>query len=147
MLADYLAAEELIIARLTERVGSVRAVLSAADLAGVQEAKQTTPALHVVYDGDRLGDSAGRGIANQVYQRWLVITAVRSARGQRTGAGAREAAGPIISAVLQALLGWAPSDEHQPLVRTSAPRPHFSAGGFAYFPLAFETRIDTGGLP
>ncbi len=146
-MADYLAAEGLIVGRLEASLGAqVRAVFSAADLAGVAEQAQITPAVHVVYDGDRLGDEAGRHRAQQVYQRWLVIVAVRNAKGQATGKGARESAGPIISAVLAALQGWQPSPDHQPLRRIDAPRPVFSPGGFAYFPLAFETRIDTEGL-
>lgn len=143
MLEDYLCAEQLIIERLRQQIPDLRAVLAAADLADLTEAQQTTPAVHVIYDGDRLGDSAGRGAGQMVYQRWLTVVTVRSARGQRSGAGAREVAGPIITEVIQSLAGWAPSDAHQPLVRVSAPRPHYSAGGYAYIPLAWETRIVT----
>lgn len=146
MIADYLAAEALIIARLEDRLAADGVkVLAAADLAGVEERKQIVPAVHVLYDGDRLGQSVSRGIQHQVYQRWFAVVAVRNARGQATGAAARSAAGPLITKTIQALAGWAPSSDHQPLVRVSAPRPRFSPGGFAYFPLAFETRIETGG--
>lgn len=138
---NYLSAESLIIERLRTQVTGVRAVLSAADLAGVEEAKQVTPALHVLYDGDDLGDRAADGADGIVRQRWLVIVAVRNARGQASGAGAREVAGPIILQVLAALGGWQPDEEHGELVRIAAPRPAFSPGGFAYFPLAFHTAI------
>jgi len=144
MLGDYLAAEGLIRARLEAGVTGAR-VLAAADLSGIPESAQVTPALHVVYDGDRLGDDGGRHRGQQVYQRWLVVVAVRNAAGQRSGAGARQAAGPLLSAVLSALLGWSPSPDHQPMKRIDAPRPAFTPGGFAYFPLAFETRINTEG--
>lgn len=142
---SYLDAEQLIIDQLKLRVPDVRAVFSTAELVGVEEAAQVTPALHVIYDGDRLAGSAGRGAAQTVYQQWIVVVAVRSARDQRGGSGARYNAGPIINDALAALSGWQPSNLHGPLQRVQAPLPGYSQGGFGYFPLAFESAIVTGG--
>lgn len=141
MIDDYLVAEDLLINHLMAQVSSFKTVLGAADLSGVAENKQITPAGHVVYGGDRLGSDAGRHESQFVYQKWLVVIAVKNVRDQKTGAGARREAGPLITASLKALQGWSPGDEFQPLKRVGAPSPHFSPGGYAYFPLAFETRI------
>jgi hypothetical protein len=140
----YLAAEALIAERLAERLPGGTHVLTAADLAGVEARAQLTPAAHVVYDGDRLGDAGGRGLAQVVWQRWLVVIAVRNRREALSGAAAREDAGTLIAAALAALAGWAPSASHGPLARVQAPRPAYEAG-FLYVPLAFETRLITVG--
>ncbi len=144
-MPHYLSAESIISARIEDQVPGLRAVLPVADLAGVTEAQQVTPAVYVIYDGDRIGQSAGRGVSQQIHQRWIAVVAVRNARDQRAGAAAREEAGPLIDALLAALDGWAPSLLHQPLVRISGPGPAFTPGGFGYFPFVFETRITTGG--
>jgi hypothetical protein len=143
-MADYLAAEALIIQRLQSQVPGMKA-LSAADLADVAEAKQTTPAFHVLYHGDRLVDAQGRGQAQAVAQRWMIVITVRTARDQGKGGAARNTAGPHLDAALKALSGWEPDQSHGALRRVAAPRPVYSKGGFAYFPLAFETVVETLG--
>ena len=143
---DYLGAEPLLLERLREQVEGVRAVLSAADLAGVAESKQPTPALHVLYGGytpgEQLKGSQGRVQAS--HQRWVVVVAVRNLRTPHTGEDARGEAGPLLSAVLEALQGWRPSAEHTPLELAAGPAPGFSKG-YGYFPLAFATRVVTRG--
>ncbi len=143
-MADYLAAEPLIIQRLQSQIANM-AVLSAADLADVVEAQQTTPAIHVLYDGDRLVDAQGRGQAQAVAQRWMIVIAVRNARDQGKGGKARGTAGPHLDAALKTLSGYELSTGHGALKRVPAPRPVYSKGGFAYFPLAFETVVETLG--
>lgn len=145
MVADYLSAEPLIVARLRDQVEAVpdANVLTAADLAGVEARAQHTPALHVIYDGDEPAGEAGQseyGDTQVVQQRWLVVVAVRSARDTLGGAGARALAGPLLVAVIQALAGWRPSADHSPMVRANAPRPVFDAG-FAYYPQLYRTTI------
>jgi hypothetical protein len=94
----------------------------------------------VIYDGDRLGDSAGRGQAQNVQQRWLVVLAARNATQGDGGAALQGEAGILLSKLLAALQGWAPSAEHRPLRRVAAPRPGYSPA-FAFYPLAFECQI------
>lgn len=145
--ADYLADEALIVARLKlKTTGFGNNVLNAADLAGVEQTKQITPAVFVIYIGDRLGKEAGRGIGQEVFQQWAVVVAVRNARSQRTGEGARSDAGPLMTEVIAALQGWEPATGRRPLKRIQAPwRPKYSPGGYAEFPLAFETELNTLG--
>ena len=144
-MGNHLALEPLLIARLKAEVADFRAVLGMADLASMQEAGQTTPAAHVIYQGDTLpgGDSrAGQGAVQMVVQTWLVVVAVRNVRDTVGGGAAREEAGLLITLTLKALSGWA-APGYRPLVRVNAPRPGFNAG-YAYFPLAFEARMITG---
>lgn len=147
MIADYLAAEGAIIAHLGNTVPELLAVLGAAELSGIQEIAQKTPAAHIIYDGDVLpggsGSSANSSSAQLVAQRWLVVVAVKNARGANTGAGARSDAGPLISKTIQALNGFQPTTSHRPMRRVQAPRPGYNKG-YAYFPLMFETQLLTG---
>lgn len=141
MAADYLVVGGLIVQRLREQVPELQLVEQLQDMDNIEERLQArrVGAL-VIYDGDRLGDTAGRGAAQVVHQRWLVVLAVRNARGADTGAGARATAGPLLSVVLTVLSGWQPSDAHRPLARVAAPRPGYSPA-FAYYPLAFEAAM------
>lgn len=146
-MTNYLSAEAFIIARLREKAPeAVKAVLSAADLAGVAESKQVTPALHVLFHGYRptRAVEGSRGAIQETEQTWVVVTAVRNLRTPKTGEHAREEAGPILSAVLAALQGWQPSPKHTPLELAGGPRAGFT-GGYGYFPLAFTTRVVTRG--
>lgn len=142
MLADYLAAGPLLMQRIRAAVPSVAAVLAARDLSRLAESTLQSPAVFVVYDGDRLGDAAGRGGARIVHQRWLVVLAVRNATQSDGGAALTNEAGPLLSALIEALQGWAPSDDFRPLVRIAAPLPGFSPA-FAFYPLAFEAALIT----
>tara|TARA_R110001583_G_scaffold63498_2_gene185819 strand:- start:938 stop:1417 length:480 start_codon:yes stop_codon:yes gene_type:complete len=145
--ADYLAAEDLMIARLEKALTDIERlkVLSPAELADISQAAQHTPALHVIYAGDRVpgGNATDRGNYHVLTQRWLVVVAVRAPQTQSSGRAARGAAGPIISRVIQALSGWRLGVGFGPLVRINAPGPAYRKGGFGYFPLQFETVIAT----
>lgn len=144
MLSDHLAAGPLFIARIRETVSDLADVLPARDLAGLTESTLRSPTVFVIYDGDVLADSAGRGQAQMVRQRWLVVLALRHARQGDGGAALGAEAGPLLTALLAALSGWTPSTDHRPLVRVAAPRPGYSPA-FAYYPLAFETAFHTLG--
>jgi hypothetical protein len=136
---NYLSAEQLIIDRLEAQIDGVH-VLSAADLSGVDERSQVTPAVHVVYDGDDLGDRAGDGAAQIVRQRWLTVVATRNVRAIGSGKAAREDAGTVILQALAALAGWQPSEEHGQMVRIPGPRPAYR-DGYLYVPITWHTAI------
>lgn len=140
---NYLSAEQLIVTRLKERVPELVGAFSAADLDSVQEAKQTHPAAHVLYYGDRIVEGSGRssiGDCQTVDQVWYVILVVKNARTQLTNEAARADAGPLILKILKALQGWQPSPEHSPMKRVNGAAPGFKSG-FAYLPFCFTTRI------
>lgn len=141
-LADYLSAGALIIARLKDRVPGLRQVLPATALSTLTETGAQSPAAFVLYDGDRLGDSAMAGRQRVIHQRWLVVLAVRNATQGDGGKAMQDVAGPLISEILGVLQGHALSADHRPLMRVAAPRPGYSPA-FAYYPLAFETAIQS----
>jgi len=151
-MENYLAAEALIKQRLIDKVPAIPAhhVLSAADLDGVKENAQATPALHVIYFDDEVptgeGSQAGTGRAQLVNQLWLVTLVVRNVKG-KTGAGNRNDAGLLIGPVLAALQGWRPSAEHGPLYRRKSPYRVTYRNGFGYFTYLFSTKISVTGLP
>ena len=143
---SFLDLEGKLLDRLKEKVTTARAFLSSADLQGVAETEQITPAVHVVFDGITPTREQGEGAVQEFEQRWVVVAAVRNLREARTGAGVREDASPIIDEVLGALLGWRPLLELSPLKAAVSPKPAFFAG-FGYFPFAFTTRVVARGNP
>lgn len=145
---DLLALEPLLIERLGASVQVPRLkVLGAADLEGVEEQSQHTPALHVLYRGYRPTTEKGNGVIQQIEQTWLVVVVVRNVRDAHSGAGVRAAAGPIMHAVCAALLGWPRQHaDFSPLRLASAPAAWFGKG-VGYFPLAFTTNLHARGEP
>ena len=141
---NYLSAESLIVDRLKALVPEFGPnVFSAADMEGVSEASQNTPAAHVLYYGDRVVEGQGRSSTGEVQcvdQVWYVVLAVRNVRDQITGQATRAEAGPLLKKTLKALQGWAPSVEHGPMKRSNGAAPGFKAG-YIYIPLCFSTRI------
>ena len=137
---DFLSAEGLITDRLKAAAPQLESVYTAQDLASAGEGAQRTPAAHVMLDGLAPGEVRADGINARWTQTWGIVVAVRNAN-PRNPSGAHNAAGPVLTEVLTALQGWRPSEDHSPLEPTSSSyRPTYRAG-FAYMPLAFETRL------
>lgn len=70
--------------------------------------------------------------------RWLVVLAVKNVAQAADGKAAREAAQPLVAAVLKKLMGWRPDQAHMPLRFIDAPRPDYQSG-LLWLPLVFET--------
>jgi hypothetical protein len=139
MDADYLALEDLLVARLRSEMPELKAVLTAEDLAGVRGATQFDAAAHVVYLGDDVTTASGSGAAQPVAQQWMVVLVVKFAGTPTTGKGLRKKAGPLIAKLLQTVCGWQP--QPAPLTalrRINAPKVGYD-NGFAYYPFAFKT--------
>ena len=103
---DFLALEPRLVELARQAVqGQSPAVhvLVAAQLAGMQEAAQHTPAIHIVYGGWQALESAGT--AWRLQHQWDVTAAVRSAAQLASGAAARQGAGALLAQVLAAMLG------------------------------------------
>jgi len=141
---SFAGVESAIIARLDAKIRApkiVRAVLSSADLAGIQEQGQPTPALHVLLARYRVADGTTDGTRVLMEQTWWIVASVSNALAGR-GAGtatakAREDAGVILDAVAPALMGWRPPvDGCSPLRMIDPPQPEVGER-FAYYPLAF----------
>lgn len=140
----FMALEPLLIERINDRLRHIPAlkILSGADLAGIDERAQPVPAVHVIFGGhqERVQDHLVERV-----ERWLTVVAVRNARSQVSGQDARADAGPILTDLHAALLGWQPKGV-KPVQPAAAPRPGFSAG-FGYFPLAWEARFAKYPMP
>lgn len=145
-LTDHLAVEGLLIARIGAQVQGLRAVLSAADLAGVSQTQQVTPAVHVLYAGDQVPTGEGArgwtGTPQKINQHWMAVVAVRNARTQRSGEAARSDAGPLLSQLIAALAGYTLGPDFGPLMRVPAPQPAYDAS-WAYFPTQWTVEFYT----
>ena len=96
--ADFLATEARLITRVRALLPAwpARAVMGAADMAGVQDLGQFAPAVFVVYAGTQLeqGQSGGvllwgAGALRQLLQQWRVVLQLRNAQGAALGDGLR----------------------------------------------------------
>jgi hypothetical protein len=141
--------EDEIVNRLVDKLGAtVKKVYTAAELADVEEDSQVTPSVAVIYNGYAPVSAAGGqaatnlGKVQHIEKSYLVVVSLRNALNTRTRQGAREAAAPIVKAVLSALLGWRPANlpEEMPLQLAPAPGAAFTDAGFAYYPIAFTNR-------
>lgn len=140
---NFLALEPLLIARLADQLADLQPkvkVISAADLAGITEDQQTTPAVQLVYRGYRVVESNHSNNSARIEQTWLAVVATRNARNLRTGEAARADAGVITRRVLKALMGHRPEGTSKPLRLADAPEAAYSAG-YQYLPLAFVAEL------
>ena len=134
---DFSQLEDRIVALLKAAVAGMTPavhVLTAAELEGVRENAQLTPALHVISDGFRPTES-GHKVARLTHT-WYVVAAVRNAAAQRSGAAARRQAGPLLARAMGALLSEQLPGTAKPLQLAPAPRGRY-AGGFFYLPSAW----------
>ena len=134
---DFSALEDRIVELLKTAVAGMTPavhVLTAAELEGVRENAQLTPALHVVSDGFRPVEG-GHKVARLAHT-WYVVAAVRNAATQRSGAAARRQAGPLLARAMAALLSVQLPGTARPLELAPAPRGRYAAG-FYYLPSAW----------
>ena len=140
---SLMALEGQLMARLSEQLADLGFkvhVMAAADLAGVTEATQPTPAVHVIYQGYRVVESQSSGRVARIEQTWLATVATRNLKDLRTGSAARAHAGLIAARVVGALMGFKPAAVAKPLRLAEGPGAGFS-DGHAYFPLAFVAEL------
>lgn len=130
---DYLAAEPHLI-ELLEQVEGIRKAYSSTDLAEMKERSQVTPAVHVIYRGDRIPLQAQGGAVGHVTQTWAVVLAINLRQ--------KEQAGVLLARLVKTLSGVV--TPLGPLNRVNAPQPSFRPG-FGYYPLTFEIKFRTQG--
>lgn len=143
--SQWLALEPRLIERLRAVLPAEVKLLSAADLAGVVENSQATPAVQLYHRGYRPVDEQATGGVQQAEQTWIAVVVVRNAAGQRDGAATRESASALCDHVFAALLGFRPGPPFTALKLAQAPAAEWSRGGFGYYPLAFTTRLTVRG--
>ena len=134
---DFSQIEERLVELLQAAVAGMSPkvhVLTAADLEGVKENAQLTPALHVLSNGFAPIES-GYHIA-RLRHTWYVVAAVRNVATQRSGAAARREAGPLLACAISALLSERLPGTDKPIELAAAPRGG-GRGGFYYLPSAW----------
>lgn len=139
MIADFLATEAAIVARLQAAVPALRHVEAKVDTESAAGQDSQSPAAFVEYIGSRLPQNdaaqAGDGALQEIQLGFMVTLAVR--RAGSDGARLRKEAGPLISAIFAALAGWLPDDDGRPLACVAIERPAYKPN-YAYFPLVFQ---------
>jgi hypothetical protein len=138
MVPYYL--EVLILERLQQTVDKNWLIARAANIATMP--RQFSYALYVIPQDLEIHHQKRYQVA--LRESVNVVIVVRNASSQLTGEDARFDAGPMLTAVIQSLLGWEPSEGYEALQMTSAPEPEFDAG-FGFYPLAFSTRYILSG--
>jgi len=136
----FLALEDALVNRLKGELPDAVHVLTAADLAGVTEGTQPTPAVHVIFGASPIKRVNPDGRSAMVEQTWYTVITVRNVRGVRSGSDARLEASALVDKVLAALMGWKATVTDQPLMLTTPPAPGYSAG-FLYLPLAWKAEV------
>lgn len=134
--ADFMALEPHLVGLIQAAVaGMVPAVhvLTAAELADVQESKQLTPAVHLVYGGYRIEQDMGS--AWRLQHTWYAVTVVRNVAQARTGAPGRQDAGRLATRVALALADARVPGAAEPLTLITPPAPSHSAP-YTYLPTA-----------
>ena len=135
---NFMALEPHLVALVREAVADWRPVvhvLTAADLAGVKESAQRTPAVHVIYGGWRVAEDIGTSV--RLTHTWYVVAAVRNVADARAGSAARQDAGLLLAWVTGALLAARVPGATQPLALVTPPPAQYAAG-FQYIPAAFQ---------
>jgi len=132
-----LGLEPLLRSRLAE-VPELLAVHGLPDLEDVAKAGKRTPCVFVAYQGYDVLESTAHGKAARVRTSWAVILAVKNAHQAADGAPVRASANPLLSQILNLLLGWKPSAEFSWLELASGPAPVVQPG-LILLPLVFTT--------
>lgn len=130
--------EPLILERLRGRL--TVPVLPKASLDAQQQAVPRAPAVYVIYWNGTVAESRPDGRAARIRQRWLCLVAARNLTEAASGQRAREDAGTLADAVLNALMGWQPPGASAPLTLAELPDLGYVAG-YQTLPLVFSTEL------
>lgn len=142
MQSEYFALEPAIVERLRDIEG-ILAINTPFSVDDMLQVVNVSPSLNVIYVGDQVGESAGRGRSAPITQQWLVVLAVQDASAQlEETSNIRKIADPFIREILAKMQGFDPSIAgYRPFDRVNAGVQVGSAAGFAYFPFLFESQM------
>lgn len=130
---DYLAAGERLRELLLPLKGQgLKEVFVATDLEAVANLGQYTPAIHIIYQGERENETSQSGRQSAFDQVWLLVLVHRATPKEAS-------AGVWLGRMLQAVAGRVCGDST--FRRETAPVKPSYKGGVAYLPLAFKTTL------
>lgn len=145
-MATFLEAESAIVQRIKDELAAqaiLKArVLTAAELDALKDKANISPAIYVILQSYEPASDVG--LYASFNQTFLIVVAVKSAKGNGDANGIREAASPLIDFVLKSLIGFKPSKAHHALKAVSGPSPEYESN-CGYFPLSFQTRYVANG--
>jgi hypothetical protein len=138
----FIDIQDAIVARLTAKLAALNPapkIYEGRDMEDVKRWSQGDLSVFVAYNG--ITETSALSQAPHVVtlgQDWYIWTVARSAKNHRDGSGNREAADPVMKAILQALTGWMAA----PGVRLELkPNPGPAYGdGFGWFPLVYGAK-------
>lgn len=136
------ALEALIEQRLSLKLDNSLLILRAANIQGMS--RQHNYSVHIIPNEIEVHEQRRGQVA--LNETVFVVVVVRNPGSQLTGVDSRLEAGPTLALIIQALLGWVPNEDCEPLRMANAPSPEFDAG-FGFYPLAFSTRYVISGEP
>jgi hypothetical protein len=142
-VADFMEVEDQIVAQLQAKLPAGFKVLSADDLAGLTEATQPAPAVHVISNWYSVSETSSNGRVAVIRPSWLVVVVVKH-EGAREKASreAKQRAKPHIGAVLDALMGFRPFDRPgTPGLNLATPPKPLPRPPFFYFPILFTVEM------
>ena len=144
MQSDYFALEPVIVERLKDIEG-ILAINTPFSIDDMLQVVNVSPSLNVIYVGDQVGESVGRGRSASITQQWLVVLAVQDASAQlEETSNIRKIADPFIREILAKMQGFDPKvTGYRPFERVNVGVQVGSAAGFAYFPFLFESKLLT----
>lgn len=133
--------ESALVTLLKEALPGVH-VLTATDLSDIEEDRQPTPAVHVIYNGFRVMETRSDGKAARVQQTWLTVVCIRNVRNRGSGSAARQDAVTLTDKLTGVLMGRLLAGSNRPLMIETPPRPG-GMNGFSYTPLSWvvETNL------
>lgn len=136
--ADFMALEPRLVALLKAALAGMSPavhVLTAAELGDVAEARQLTPAVHLVYGGYRIEQDIGT--AWRLQHTWYAVVVVKHAAQLKTGAAGRQSAGQLAATVALALAGAVVPGAADTLTLITPPAPSYAAP-YTYLPTAIS---------
>lgn len=142
-ITDYFAVEPLIVEHIKTSIPELLEVNTPFNVDDMLDSSNGDKTVSVIYYGDRMGETSGKGKVSVQYQQWLVVLTVRdpAAQGGHTNS-IRAYANPLILKLLDAMQGFNPNiTAYRQFLRADSPVTAGTDAGFAYFPFMFETQM------
>ena len=98
------------------------------------------PCFYVLFDGYVPTRELSHGKVQQLDQSWRIVAVVKNAKGQTSGKGIREEAGPMLELMLTSMAGYQVSSEFSPFSIAPSNGPQFTEQ-FGYFEVNLSTRV------
>lgn len=136
-MSSFFAPRTEIVEKLKE-ITAFKQIYTPFNTAQITEQSQVTPSAHVNFANLSDVQTAGRGIAVAVKQRYAVTVACRNARSQLDAVPVTDEGGELLMQVIQLLSGWQPPSSTQPL-ELIAVKDDYSPTA-CYFTAVFEAK-------